>query len=329
VGIGGTVLCTLSPQQAAQERAVPVLPIPTAVVVRQELADKTEVQCSFSSTVVEALAPVSAGKFRSRVVTALKVAAGDALNSGTVVGSVSGRPLIAFTTTLPFYRDLKVGDRGADVKALESGLVAAKRLAKADSVFGADTLGALRGIYRSAGLGSPEKFVLDAAWGVPKGSRVAQVLVSVGDVVGKDTALVSAASGAGDWACELFGVSQVNVGDVLEAKVDGESMKANVVGLSADGETGVVTAKVSLPTAEAGENEAAVIVVGEVSDGPVLTVPAGAVFSAPDGGFEVRVVVADQSTSVKVTVGVAAGGWVEITGDQVSEGDSVALRGGG
>jgi len=57
-------------------------------------------------------------------VTGVQVAAGDVLESGEVAYSIDGIDRLAFCSDEPFYRQLRSGDRGRDVVALKSLLVA-------------------------------------------------------------------------------------------------------------------------------------------------------------------------------------------------------------
>jgi peptidoglycan hydrolase-like protein with peptidoglycan-binding domain len=89
----------------------------------------------------------------TRVVTELKVHAGQKVRSGTVLGIVSGRPVILVRNSFPFYRDIHPGDEGDDVEALQRILRAAGAYEGAiNGVFAAPTQGALRDYYRMRGL---------------------------------------------------------------------------------------------------------------------------------------------------------------------------------
>lgn len=327
VGVGGALLITQSPQQAASERAAPTLPLVTAQVVSQQLVDATQVRCGYESRELPAVAPRAAGRLESRVVTAIEVATGDTLRSGELVAAVSGEPLIAFVTDLPFYRDLSVGDRGPDVRALEEGLVVENRLERADDRFDSTTLAAVEAVYREAGWADRRRFVADAAWAVPAGSRVSAVQVAVGDTVEADTALVVAQSGDGRWQCRIPAGIDVQPGDTWEVSGGDEPATATVTDVGRDEETRETVATVTLPDAIAADTEVAATVVAQISDGEVLTVPAGALFTAADSTAAVRVVAEETVREVPVATGVAAGGWVEVSGDGLAAGQTVQIRG--
>ncbi|MFT4216267.1 MAG: hypothetical protein QM619_03660 [Micropruina sp.] len=326
-GIGGTLAITQSPQQAAAARQVPTLPIATAQIVAQQITDTTEVDCAFVAREVRARAPRSSGTLRARVVTAIRVAPGDVLRSGTPVLSVSDKPLFAFVTTIPFFRNLHLGDTGADVKELESGLVASGRLRVADDRFGSDTLAAIRSVYRKAGLGRPDGFDADAAWPVPSGSRVSAVHGEVGEIVRRDTVLVAARSGSGRWECRVPAGIAVSTGDTIAASSDSRAVTGTVTRIALDDETHSTVAVVRLPRTVGPDASVTASVVSQASEGAVLTVPAGALYATADSDTAVRLVEDGAVREVRVVTGVTAGGWVEVSGAGLKAGMDVQIRG--
>ncbi|MFT4215888.1 MAG: hypothetical protein QM619_01705 [Micropruina sp.] len=323
VGIGATLVFTMDPGQAAATRAAPKLPVPTVQLVSQELRDETTVPCSYEGVQLEVKPPRSAGRYRARVVTSVDVKPGAKLSSGTPVVSVSGRPVIAFVSPMSFYRDLSVGDKGVDVKALEQGLVAAGKLTKADRSFGEDTARAMASVNQAAGLGSSGIFRVDSAWSVPAGSTITGVSVHVGDTVGKSTVLATADTSGGVWSCELPAGVRVAAGD--ELPLSGHDGKATVEKVSAgadpdEADAGSMT--VTAPGVDP-DDDLTVRVVAAASHGKVLTVPVGALFTDPSGGSQLRA--GADGAAIPVTVGVVAGGWAEVSGDGLKAGDAVQL----
>lgn len=325
VGIGGALVFTQSPQQAAAQREVPALPVVTAQVVSQKLVDSSEIGCSFTTRKISARPPHRTG--RVRVVTAIGVRAGSALRSGTLVAGVSNQPLFAFATSVPFFRDLHLGDRGVDVKGLEQGLVAAGRLRHADSTFDQAALNAVQAIYRKAGWSASGRFVANAAWAVPPGSTVREVQVRVGDVVKRDAELVIAASGNGHWECRAPSGISADVGTTLNTAAGASTLSAKVTAVGIDDDTHESVLTVSLPASVDPDEPVTATVVSQVSSGAVLTVPAGAIFSAGDSATTVRVVENGTTREVPVTVGTTAGGWIEVSGGGLAAGQSVQIRG--
>ena len=68
----------------------------------------------------------------SGMVTGDRCEPGSVVRSGDVAASVNGRPLVLLATKAPLWRDLKVGDRGSDVRQVADELVRLGYLEKAD-----------------------------------------------------------------------------------------------------------------------------------------------------------------------------------------------------
>lgn len=58
----------------------------------------------------------------SGTVTAAECVLGEALKSGAVIGAVDARPVRLLSTSAPLWRDLRTGDTGADVSAVQGEL---------------------------------------------------------------------------------------------------------------------------------------------------------------------------------------------------------------
>lgn len=86
------------------------------------------------------------------VVTRMDVHRGQTISPGTLLGVVSGRPVILVRNSFAFYRDLHPGDEGDDVTALQSILRAAGAFTGTpDGRFGAETQKALTAYYETLG----------------------------------------------------------------------------------------------------------------------------------------------------------------------------------
>ncbi|MEV8339600.1 hypothetical protein [Leucobacter sp. NPDC077196] len=75
----------------------------------------------------------------------------EAIVSGTVAYSVNEAPVLALASSIPMWRELRPGDRGADVEALQSALAALGTGVQVDGVLGHDTLEVIAGFYLEAG----------------------------------------------------------------------------------------------------------------------------------------------------------------------------------
>jgi hypothetical protein len=97
------------------------------------------------ATPVEAALPEGAKKL---VVTEVDVRSGERVSPGDLLAVVSGRPLILVRNGFQFYRDLRPGDRGEDVLALQRILRSDGVLAGSpDGEFGASTQEAVSRFY--------------------------------------------------------------------------------------------------------------------------------------------------------------------------------------
>lgn len=155
-GWAGARAFTSPEQWAAQSEPPPAEPI-LAVVEQTDLVDTRTVQ----ATVVPreqasvALAPI-AGAARS-VVTDSPVAPGHEVAAGTVLARVNDSPVFVLASPFPFYRDLGVGDTGADVRVLQQNLVDLGLLGAADGDYGAGTARAVAALYRAGDAVAPTR----------------------------------------------------------------------------------------------------------------------------------------------------------------------------
>lgn len=90
------------------------------------------------------------------VVTSLSVKAGDVVRTGTVLGRVSGRPVIVLNLPFALYRDIYTGDSGDDVRELQNSLKNLGLYSGAvDGVYGSQTETAIKKLYTDRGLQPP------------------------------------------------------------------------------------------------------------------------------------------------------------------------------
>ncbi|BCW34892.1 hypothetical protein StoSoilA2_09480 [Arthrobacter sp. StoSoilA2] len=144
-----------SPQSAALDSInIPVQV--TATVERRALASTLVVPGSMTpGTSVGIAASVPSGTERA-VITSMLVAVGDTLKPGTIVATVSGRPLIVISTSVPLYRDLKDGDNGQDVSALQKWLQSMGYLPSMTGVFDKYTQESVAALYRDVDQPAPK-----------------------------------------------------------------------------------------------------------------------------------------------------------------------------
>lgn len=132
-------------------------PMVSVAVEERSFAEKQAVVQGVVSTGETFEIKIPAGDTTS-VVTATTMVAGDSVKSGSVLGRVSGRPIIALELPFVFYRDLLPGDSGDDVVALQTALqsLGAYR-GKIDGVYGPATEAGVKKLYKDRGLIPPSQ----------------------------------------------------------------------------------------------------------------------------------------------------------------------------
>lgn len=90
------------------------------------------------------------------VVTGVATSAGGTLASGSVLASVSGRPVFALELPFDLYRDIAGGSSGDDVAELQSALMRLGLYSGSiDGEYGARTASSVEALYKRVGLNAP------------------------------------------------------------------------------------------------------------------------------------------------------------------------------
>lgn len=326
LGIVGASLWAPSPGEAAAARSVPTLPKPTATVTKQVLRDNVVAPCSSAMTTLGVKPPPVAS--RRYVVTALNVATGQPVETGRLLGSVSGEPLVAFATTIPLYRDLSLGDAGPDVLALEQALKSVHAITTADSRLDGAAVAALNRLYAQEGRPDRGGFRLANSVSVPPKSSVQSVSVHVGQVVEPSAPLMTIVAGDPVLACTVPAGTTVSAGQRVSVEGGAAPIAAKVLSVSPapDGAPGLLVRVGSLPAGTGAPATASVSIPLAATAAPVVAVPLGALYAAPDGSFSVRRVKGPTSEAVRVTIGLVAAGWVEVKNASLRAGEVVEVQ---
>lgn len=157
-------------QSPAQREAAAGAPAPAPVTAEVSLGSLSRVVTAQGSTQRAARQTISIpSSDQVGVVTNQVKQVGEVVQSGSVVSEINGRPLIAIQGAFPFYRDLRLGDIGPDVRQLQQGLRSAGLGGTADGVFGSTTQTAVTSLYKTAGYAVPTQEVEAASDGVSTG----------------------------------------------------------------------------------------------------------------------------------------------------------------
>ncbi|WP_447587172.1 peptidoglycan-binding domain-containing protein [Microbacterium lacticum] len=162
----------------------------SAPVVPQTFEDSRRVQVRLITGAEQTLVVQTWG-----TLTASWCQDGGVITSGTVLAHVDERPLIGLHTTVPLYRDLTVGNDGADVAALQAELVRLGFLDEggADGEFGWRTGQALQKLREHAGLdeGEPSAERAEFIWLPSPQVTGLTCALKVGDAVGQGAAIAT------------------------------------------------------------------------------------------------------------------------------------------
>lgn len=139
--------------QAAPPEAEPVL----ADVTRGDLIDTQTLGASIAAAQEQTVVLGAVEGASRSIVTGSPLTGGMDIDMGTVVARVNDAPVFALSSPFPFYRDLGVGDTGADVRALQENLHALGLLGVPDGSFGPATAKAVAALFRSAGASAPAR----------------------------------------------------------------------------------------------------------------------------------------------------------------------------
>lgn len=130
----------------------------TATVERRELlVGLVSRGTVISPGLVGVTAPTPAEGQFAVAITGLPKAAGDEIHAGEAVAELNNRPVLALPGVVPFFRDIRPGDTGADVQGLQTALRAiGLSIPEFESgTFGRQSQAAVEQLYANAGYAPP------------------------------------------------------------------------------------------------------------------------------------------------------------------------------
>lgn len=313
-------------------------PVTTATVQRRDLVSTTTLEGTLTYTDSRTVAVGVAG-----TVTALPEV-GTTVAPGETLMEIDGVPTPLLPGDLPLWRALSIdSEDGRDVTVLEEALVdlgyATEDELTVDERFTSVTADAVAALREALELGEGERIAPDEVVVLPGAVRIAGHGVAVGDRVGAGAAALTVTGTERIVTVDLAAGEQdlLAEGDVVEVALPDDSVTTATVthvspvaeartGGGADtGTTHVVPAEMTLDGGGETFDEAPVTVsvTDEVAT-DVLAVPVEAVLALAEGGYALEVVGPDGDTSLEaVTLGDFSDGWVEVTGDGITEGTEV------
>jgi membrane fusion protein, multidrug efflux system len=320
---------------ASSGQAHSSLPPATAKVTRQTLVDTQGESGDLGYGEQASLAGRLTG-----TVTALP-AQGAVVKRGEALYRVDNTPVVLLYGSLPAYRALSSGIEGADVKQFEQNLYElGYRGFTVDEKYSDTTATAVKKWQKALGL--PQTGTVDLGRVVYAAGpvRVDTLKAAVGDALGgPDTALLTFTATARVVTVELA-VSDArlaHVGDAVGLKLPngkttaGKITKMRTVIKPAEGNNPASTKLEVLVSVDdestlAGLDQATVDVAFTASKRDnVLTVPVAALLALAEGGYGVQVVDGGATRIVAVQTGLFAGGRVEVSGNGLSEGQTVGM----
>ena len=351
--LGGAVAGFVLARGAGGEdpAASSALPPATAKVTRTTLVETTTVPgtLGYGDPV-----PVSAAE---RGTLTWIAPGGSTVKRGEPLFKVDEQPVVALYGSLPLYRTLSDGTKGADVRQLERNLAELGYSGfAADDTYTSATAAAVRSWQ--AHLGLPVTGVVEQGQVVftPGEVRIAADTARVGDTIGGESAggggsvlsytgttkQVTVKLEVADQALAVRGraatvtipgrgtvtgkISQV--GTVITAQGPASEGTASPGGTSSAASGASIEVSVTIADQKAlGSLDAAPVDVDFVSSKreDVLAVPVAALLALPKGGFGVQVVDGGRTRIVPVQTGMFAAGQVEVTGEGIAEGVTVGV----
>ncbi|WKD37118.1 peptidoglycan-binding protein [Streptomyces xanthophaeus] len=313
------------------------LPPATAGVLRQTLKDTRSADAQLG------YGPAQAATGRLPGTLTLLPKSGTEITRGKALYGVDNQPVVLLYGSLPAYRTLENGAKGADVRQLEENLSALGYTGfTPDEEYTDATAKAVERWQGSLGLKKTGTVELGRVVFTPDAIRVAGLEAEPGDQTGPGQKVLSYTGTAKAVTAELDAADQrlATQGTPVDVMlpdgvvVQGAIAEVSSVSKPAEGQKKAETkikVVVGLKDDKAREavrayDQAGVHVVFTADTRKdVLTVPVSALLALAEGGFGVEVVEGPTSKYVPVTTGLFADGRVEISGGDISEGIKVGM----
>jgi peptidoglycan hydrolase-like protein with peptidoglycan-binding domain len=307
-------------------------PVSTAEVTKQTLIDRENHDGTLAHGDTTTVSSRGNG-----TVTGLPVE-GATVSRGEALFHLDNQPVTLLYGSLPAYRPLLAGVKGADVKQFEQNLWAlGRRGFTVDETYNAATASAVKTWQRKLGLiasGTVDPSQIVYADGEV---RVDSLSTQLGTVIGPGAPVekVTGTSPLVTVALDMSSARLAKVGATVRVTLpDGQVVPGDiskvtmVVSPGENGEAATTRIHVTIRFNSAVESmgTAAVTVAFTAGQRPnVLAVPVTALLALAEGGYGVQVVDGTTTRTVAVQTGLFADGKVEITGNGLAAGMKVAV----
>ncbi|MFI5891220.1 efflux RND transporter periplasmic adaptor subunit [Actinoplanes sp. NPDC051513] len=264
--------------------------------------------------------------------------AGATVGRGKTLYKLDNKAVVLLYGTLPAYRTLRSGVKGADVRQFEKNLWAlGYRGFTVDERYTAATADAVEEWQDDLGLSETGTVETSQIWYAPTAVRIDSRSAENGAVVQPGAELLKYTGTALVATVDLTMDSQRLAKQGAAVRVgmpDGKDLPGKIVkvgttvqeGQGDQEDTTLIEVTISFSGAPKGMDDAAVsvdFVASERKD--VLTVPVAALLALAEGGYGVQVVDGATTKIVAVETGLFADGKVEITGDGLAAGTKVGM----
>jgi peptidoglycan hydrolase-like protein with peptidoglycan-binding domain len=257
---------------------------------------------------------------------------------GAALFRLDNKPVTLLYGSLPAYRTLSAGVKGADVQQFEQNLRAlGYRGFTVDATYDASTASAVEHWQKALGLTETGSVDPSQIVYAPGDVRVDSLSLQVGAVVGPGAA-VEKVTGTTPLVTVELEMTSARLAEqdapVQITLTDGKPVPGRITkvvtvvspGENGDGYTTTIHVTIGFTSAVRSPVPAAVTVAFTAGERPdVLAVPVPALLALAEGGYGVQVVEGDTTRTVAVETGLFADGKVEITGNGLQAGLKVAV----
>jgi len=265
-------------------------------------------------------------------------AAGATVSRGKALYKLDNKPVVLLYGSLPAYRTLQSGVKGADVRQFEKNLWAlGYRGFTVDDKYTASTAAAVKDWQDDLGLSKTGTVETSQIRYAPTAIRIDSVSSENGAVVQPGAEMLKYTGTALVATVDLTMDAQrlANQGAAVQIEMpDGKTVAGKIVkvgttvqeGQGDQPDTTLIVVTIAFSGAPKGLDDASVTVGFTASERKdVLTVPVAALLALAEGGYGVQVVDGATTKIVAVKTGLFADGKVEISGDGLAAGMKVGM----